>query len=296
MKRHREIITALLMGVGLIVAACTGGASPAPSAAAPTAAPTAAATAATAPAPAGLIASGQVTDCVDIEYSPMEFYPKDDPNNPTGFDIEAFQAVAKFWGLTANIRSTTFDGLIPDLTAGRCDVVWSALYISEKRLAVADAVPYMATGQVVMVPSGNPKGIKTETDLCGKTISIQSGGLVEQRITESSKKCTDAGQAAINIQGYPKVADEFQQIVVGRVDGVWETDTAVSDWLIANPGKYEVAFGFPKTDSYGVYFAKNKPELKAALAAALKALKDDGTLVKLAQKYQMDSVILDAIK
>ena len=39
----------------------------------------------------------------------------------------------------------------------------------------------------------------------------------------------------------------FQQIVVGRVDAVWETDTAVSDWMLKNPGQYEVGYAMPKT-------------------------------------------------
>jgi ABC-type amino acid transport substrate-binding protein len=80
------------------------------------------------------------------------------------------------------------------------------------------------------------------------------------------------------------------------VDAVWETDTAVSDWMLKYPGKYEVGYAAPKTDSYGVYFQKNKPDMQTALSAALKALKGDGTLSNLAKKYQMDPVVLDVIK
>ena len=83
---------------------------------------------------------------------------------------------------------------------------------------------------------------------------------------------------------------------MGRVDAVWETDTAVSDFMLKNPGKYEVGYAMPKTDSYGVYFQKNKPELKTGLSDALKALKADGTLPTLAKKYQIDPITLDVIK
>ena len=249
--------------------------------------------------PTSVLKAGQLSDCVDIEYSPMEYFSSasvTDPNQAVGFDVDGARAVAAAFGMQLQIRNTGFDALIPDLTAGRCDIVWTALYVSQKRLAVADAVPYMATGQVVMVPKGNPKGIKSLDDLCGKKVSIQTGGLVEQRINDQSKACTAAGKQAIQIAGYPKVADEFQQIVVGRVDAVWETDTAVSDWMLKNPGQYEVGYAMPKTDSYGIYFQKNKPDLQAALTKALQALKADGTLPNLAKKYQIDPVTLDAIK
>jgi polar amino acid transport system substrate-binding protein len=277
----------LVTGLMLIVAACGGSSSAATSSSAHTS------------PPAGLLQSGQLSDCVDIEYSPMEYFPSasvTDPNQAIGFDVEGAKAVAKMWGVTLQVRNTGFDALIPDLAAGRCDIVWTALYISQKRLQVADAVPYMATGQVIMVPKGNPKKIKSLDDLCGKKVSIQSGGLVEQRINDQSKTCTNAGKSAIQIAGYPKVADEFQQIVVGRVDAVWETDTAVSDWMLKNPGKYEVGYAMPKTDSYGVYFQQNKPALKTGLSDALKALKSDGTLTNLAKKYQIDPVTLAVIK
>jgi len=249
--------------------------------------------------PTSLLKSGELSDCVDIEYSPMEYFASagvTDPNQAVGFDVEGARAVAKAFGLTLNVRNTGFDALIPDLTAGRCDIVWTALFISQKRLAVADAVPYMATGHVIMVAKGNPKNIKSLDDLCGKKVSIQTGGLVEQRINDQSKACTSAGKPAIQIAGYPKVADEFQQIVVGRVDAVWETDTAVADWLLKNPSQYEVGFAMPKSETYGIYFQKNKSDMQAALTKALAALKADGTLANLAKKYQLDPQVLDAIK
>ena len=299
---------AALAAVTMIAAACGGaGASSAPTqAAATTAATTTPASEApgspTAEAiapPTSLITPGKLVDCVDIEYPPMEYFASSDitdPNQAVGFDVDAAKAVAAKLGLTIDIKNTGFDALIPELQAGRCDIVWSALYVSDDRLKVADATPYMSTGHVVMVPAGNPKGIKSPDDLCGKTISIQSGGVVEKASNEQSKKCTDAGKEAITIQGYKLVADEMQQIVLGRVDAVWETDSAVSDWMVKNPGKYEVGYAFPPTQTYGVYYQKGKADVGTAFAAALKALKADGTLDGIASKYQIDPATLEPIK
>jgi len=284
----------------LLLAACTG-ASPSPSASASSApasasvAPSASAIA----APTSLITAGQLVDCVDIEYPPLEYFPTTDVSNANaaiGFDVDAAKKVAALLGLQITIRNAAFDALIPDLTAGRCDIVWTGLYVSAKRLAVADATPYMATGQVVMVPAGNPTGIHSATDLCGKSVSIQSGGVVEQRINQASTDCTAAGKAAIDIHGYKQVADEFQQIVLARVAAVWETDTAVLNWQFQYPGKYDVAYAMAKDDKYGVYYQKGKADVGAAIAAALKALKADGSLAALAQHYKLDPTILDAIQ
>src|SRR4051812_15944418 len=243
-----------------------------------------------------LIKPGELSNCVDIEYSPMEFFAPADPKKPIGFDVESYQAVATKLGLNQNIVNTAFDGLIPALQAGRCDIVWTALYINEDRLKVADAVPYFKSSHQLMVPAGNPKGIKAETDLCGKTISIQSGGLVQKASKAASDACTAAGKPAIKIQGYPKIPDELQQIVIGRVDAVWETDTAVADFRLKNPGKYDIAFTVPGDFKYGIYFGKGKADIGTALTAALKALKDDGTLAGIATKYNLDPTNLDVIQ
>lgn len=293
---------AALAALGILVGACAGGsATNAPVTQAPPTQAVTDAPATTTPIapPTSLITAGKIVDCVDIEDPPMEYFPSadvTDPNEAIGFDVDAAKAVAARLGLDIEIRNTLFEALIPDLQAGRCDIVWSALYVSESRLEVADAVPYMATGQVVMVPIGNPKGITKVEDLCGKTISIQGGGLVEQRATAASAACVDAGSPEINIQAYELVSDELQQIVLGRVDAVWETDTAVSDFTLKNPGKYEIAYALPRDDNYGVYFGKGKTDMGTALEAALAALKADGTLAAIATKYAMDPAILDTVE
>ena len=291
----------------LLVAACGpgGGASTAPTTAPVTTAPATTAPATTAPAtaepiapPTSLLTPGKIVDCVDIEYPPMEMFPSadvTDPNQAVGFDVDAAKAVAAKLGLEIEIRNTAFNALIPDLQAKRCDIVWTALYVNDTRLEVADAVPYMATGQVVMVKTGNAVGIHAETDLCGKNVSVQGAGLVEERIDKASEACVAAGKPAINKQAYEKVADEFQQIILGRVDAVWETDTGVSQFLLEHPGEYEVAYALPRDDNYGVYYGKGLTDLGTALQAAIDALNADGTLPAIAEKYAMDPEILTVI-
>ena len=313
MTRRHTTRLSLLAAIGLITSACTTGGAASPSTAAPSAvasqaAPSTAASASAAAsvaaspsavaiaAPTSLLKAGELSNCVDIEYSPMEFFNPDYPDTPVGFDVESYQAVVKTLGLKENIVKTAFDGLIPALQANRCDIVWTALYINAKRTAVADAVPYFKSSQVIMVPAGNPKGIKAEADLCGKNVSIQGGGLVQERITAASTNCTSAGKPKINVQAYPKVADEYQQIVIGRVDAVWEIDTSVADFQLKNPGKYDVAYTIPGDDKYGIYFGKGKTDVGTALTAALKALKDDGTLAGIATKYRLDPANLRVIQ
>ena len=304
MFQTQRRVLPLVAVVAIFAAACASpgaSGSTAPSTAASVAAslaPSVALTPTPIPAPTSLLKAGELSNCVDIEYSPMEYYAENDPNTPIGFDIESYQAVAKKLGLTAKIVPTAFDGLVPALTAGRCDIIWSALYVNATRLQVADAVPYFATSQGILVAAGtSTQGeIKAEADLCGKTVAYQSGGLVQERITAASKACTDAGKAAIGAQGYKTVAEEYNQIVIGRVDAVWEIDTSMADFMGKNPGKFEVAFYLPKDNTFGIYYGKGKTDLGEALKAALRALKADGTLGAIADRLNLEPRNLDVIQ
>ena len=284
----------------LILAACSGpAATPTP---APTAAPTVAPTAAPTPpptpsmvVPTSLATAGTVVDCVDIEYPPMEMFPSADVTDPAqavGFDVDSAKAVVAHWGLDIQIRNTAFTALVGDLQAGRCDIMWTALFVNDTRLDVLGAVPYLSTGHVVMVKAGNPDNINSLTDLCGKSVSIQAGGLVEESITNASADCVTAGMQPIDIQKYETVAEEFQQIVSGRVPAVWETDTAVGDWMKKNPDQYQVAFVAARDQAYGVYFQKNKPDISGALVDALKAIKADGSWATITTQYGQDPNLL----
>ena len=291
-KRMAVIAAAMLLTV-----ACAAGASPS----APTAAPTQAATGGASPTaspvvPTSLITPGTVVDCVDIEYPPMEMFPSADITDPAqaiGFDVDSAKAVVQSWGLQIQIRNTAFQSLVPDLTNGKCDIMWTALFVNDTRLkAGLEAVPYLTNGHEVLVPVGNPEGLKTVDDLCGKKVSIQSGGLVEELIKAQSTKCTDGGKPAIAVQAYPTVAEEMQQIVQGRVDAVWETDTQVGYFIGQNPGKYDVAFVVSRDAAYGVYYRPGHQDLTDALVASFKAMKADQSWAAIATKYGQDASLL----
>ena len=55
----------------------------------------------------------------------------------------------------------------------------------------------------------------------------------------------------------------------------------------AHPGKLAIAYLFPETDSFGIYYRKGETKLGTALRTAIKTLKKNGTLKKIAAKHQI---------
>jgi polar amino acid transport system substrate-binding protein len=236
-----------------------------------------------------LITKGVLTNCIDPEYPPMEYYSNGTSGKIIGFDADSSAALAKELGLKIKQLATSFDGLIPALNAGRCDIVWTALYLSNKRLAVADGVPYLETGPGVIVKKGNPLKI---TDilfsLCGTRIAVQAASANEGLLKAQDKVCRDTGKKSIAISSYPKVAETVAALLNGKVDGIVETDVACGDIASKNNKSLEVAKGyFPGDVSFAVYMNKGS-DLTPVVRKAIEKLVNNGTLAKIAKKYNLD--------
>ena len=74
---------------------------------------------------------------------------------------------------------------------------------------------------------------------------------------------------------------------VASADGwLWQTISPAAFAQSAHPGKIAIGYLFPQTDAFGVYYRKGEP-IGAQIATAIKALKANGTLAKLATKYHI---------
>jgi polar amino acid transport system substrate-binding protein len=238
-------------------------------------------------APAGLIDSGALSVCIDPEYAPLEYFEGTDTSNPVGFDADSARALGALWGVETTWQITSFDGLIPALQAQRCDIVWSGLYTSEERLAVADGAPYLRTGPGLLVATGT-SDITDSASLSGKTVAVQGGGANEATLQTLSDEFTAAGKEPITIQPYPKVAETVAAVTNGKAQALIETDVAVSDIVTKSAGALEAVAGvFPTETEFGVFTTKGSA-LSPAVAAGVETLAADGTLATIATKYGLD--------
>jgi len=228
---------------------------------------------------------GSLKFCSDPTYPPMEY--KTTAGKAVGFDIDLANAIAKNWKVKARFVDTAFPGLLPALAAKRCTVVISGIFITPDRLAQFPAVAYMKTHRALVVQAGNPKGIKGPNDLSGKTVAVQAGTKYEEYLKALNDQFKSSGKTQFTLQSYPGDADAVGQLVVGRADAVLTQDTSGAFQKKNNPGKLAIAYLFPETDSFGIYYRKGEAKLGTAMKATIKTLKKNGTLKKIAAKHQI---------
>jgi len=307
---------ALASAAALFAGACSGGsgATTAPSAtSAPSVAPSvaastapsaeasasAAASASSAPsavaltAPSRITTAGKLVFCTDVSYAPEEFYAADG-TTAQGSDIDIAAQIAKYWGVQVEIDNTGFDSIILALNAKKCDLIISGMNDTADREKQVDFVDYLKVGQGLLVPAGNPKGIHTLADLSGKDVAVQLGTTNLDALNAENATLKAAGQPQINIHGYQKDTDAFNQLALGRVDA-YSTDSPVVAYynsLPGNAGKYEVG-GTPIDPApIGIAMRKDDTGMKAAVQAAVDAMYADGSLAAIVAKWGMTNAVV----
>lgn len=220
----------------------------------------------------------------DASYAPIEF--KDASDKITGFDYDLGQALGAKLGVPFEFSDVTFDGIIPALQAKKYDVVMSAMSDTKEREKVLTFVDYFTAGTSFVVKKGNPKGLKTLSDLCGVHAAIEKGTIQDKVVTDQSAKCTAAGKPAITIDRLPKDTDALLEIAAGKAD-VDLNDSPVAAYIAEqSSGKYDsVLIKDIPTGPYGIGTLSANADLAKAIQAALKEVIADGTYGKILQKY-----------
>ena len=228
---------------------------------------------------------GSFKYCSDPTFPPME--SKTAAGKPLGFDIDLANAIAKLWKVKARFLQTAFPGLLPALASKKCNVVISGIFITPDRVKQFPAVPYMKTHRALVVQFGNPKRIKGPNDLSGKNVAVQAGTKYEEYLKSLNDQFKSSGRPQFNLQSYPGDTDAVAQLLIGRADAVLTQDTSGAYQKKQHPGKLAIPYLFPETDSFGIYYRKADTKLGKGLRAAIKTLKQKGTLKKIATKHQI---------
>lgn len=285
------------VGALLAAAACSGAAAT-PSAvvtAAPTNAPSASASAAAPSAtaiavPAAITTAGRLVWCVDVSYPPEESYAADG-TTAQGSDIDIATEIGKRFGVKTEIDNTGFDGIIPALNAKKCDLIISGMNDTPDRAKQVDFVDYLRVGQGLLVPAGNPKGIKTLDNLSGKTVAVQLGTTNKDALDAENVILKAANKPLIEIQTFQQDTDAFQQLSLGRVDAYSGDSPVCAYYAAQSNGKFEVGGSPIGPIPIGIAVRKDSPDLKTAVQAAIDAMYADGTIKSIVDKWGMTNAV-----
>jgi polar amino acid transport system substrate-binding protein len=238
--------------------------------------------------PSAIQQSKEIKVGSDIAYAPVEFY-KEGTQEVQGIDWDLAQALGQKLGVKFTFANTTFDGIIPALKANRFDIIMSAMSDTPERQKEIDFIDYFKAGTSILVKKGNPQGIKSLDDLCGKTIALQKGTTQEEVANDQQAKCTSAGKPKINLLTYDKDTDAQLQLRGGRsvADMNDFPVAAYAAQTVGGGNDFEVVGEQIGAGPYGIGVRKDDNQLRDALQEALKAIVADGSYAKVLQKWNV---------
>jgi len=269
MKRFALITLMALMVLSLALTACT----PKPTEVVDTGYP---APETNAVIPAGYPAPGlKVVVVTDATFPPFETVDEA-TKDLTGFDIELMNAIAAKLGLEVEYVNTGFDPALAGVASCQYDAAIAAITITDARKAeMLFSEPYINAGQVVVVAKDNTT-INSKDDLDGLTVAAQLGttGEIEaQAIPNVTYKPYDTYDLAL------------LDLANGQVDAVIADYPTALGFIGQNPDDLKTVGPVFTNESYGIAVCNSKPELVGYFNLALAALKADGTINNLEQKW-----------
>ena len=240
--------------------------------------------------PKDMLDEGEIVVGSDIAYPPVEFYTEGS-TEVQGLDHDLCQEIAAKLGLENGCRfdNGTFDALLAGLRAGRFDIVMSAMSDTEaRRRDGVDFIDYFAVGTSILVARGNPAGIASLDDLCGRTVGVQRGTTQEDLAREQATACDRAGRK-LDILTFDSDTAAVEALKGGR-SAADLSDFPVAAYHAATSGggdDFEVVGAQIRAAPYGIAVPADETDLRDLLRDALRAIIADGTYDRVLSRWNV---------
>ena len=208
-------------------------------------------------------------------YRPFSFHA-DGVGDLTGYDVDVTEAVAGKLGVEAQFGEAPWDALFAGLNAGRFAMVANQVSITPERVDSYEfSDPYTVSPGVIVVPKGDTT-ITSFPDLAGKTTA--------QSLSSNWYELAQENGASVEaVEGWAQSVSLLEQ---GRVDATINDRLTFLDYILQTPdAPIQVAAETDDPALMAFAFAKGNTELRDAVNAALKELREDGTLAEISNKY-----------
>lgn len=241
--------------------------------------------------PAAIKSKGTLTVAADASYAPDEFIGPDG-HTVVGMDADLSKALAAVMGLKANIVNATFATIIPGLAAGRYDMGASSFGDTKAREKTVDFVDYAFVGESFYTKTSGGVSIGSIADICGKTVSVESGTTEEADAHTQSGKCTKAGKPKVTVLSFSTQTEANLAVSSGRAQ-LGFADTPVALYQVKkSSGLFKLVGSAYAPVPYGLAMPKNG--LDKAVQAALKELAANGTYQKIFAKWGLKGIEIPA--
>lgn len=246
--------------------------------------------------PERLKSAGTIVVGIESTYPPMA-YKDPKTNERIGVNIDLVESIARELGVKVKWEEMSFEQLMTSLTTGRIDMIGTAISDLPSRREKLTFVDYLVTGAQPFTTVAKKDTIKSEADLCGKTIGApRTTNYYPIAQAWSEKNCVAAGKPAATINGTAGATATRLDLKQGRLDAAVLGPEFVAHLMADEPNTYALA-GEPLTRTlFGFAFNKGETGLRDAVAAAVTAIMKSGAYGKTLQKFGLERQAMTDVK
>ncbi len=228
--------------------------------------------------------SGVLTIAMEGTWAPWTYHDEDD--ELVGFDVEVGRYIADHLGVEAEFVEGEWDGLFAGMDAKRYDLVINGVDITDERSEKYDfSDPYAYIRTALVVREDN-EDITSFEDLKGKTTSNSIGSTYMELAEDYGATC----------QGVDSLGETMQMVASGRADATLNAEVSVLDYLNEQPdAPLKVVAYTDEANLVAIPMRKGDEtaSLRDAINEAIAAMRDDGTLSELSEKYFGADITVD---
>jgi polar amino acid transport system substrate-binding protein len=234
----------------------------------------------------------------DISYAPVEFYDALAPDvldRPTGepdpqvqgIDPDLATELGRKLGVRFTFLNVKFDSLVDALRAGRVDAIISGMSATPERAQRISFIEYFRAGTSLLVAKGNPKGIGSLQDLCGRTVTMQAATTQDELAKAESKRCPPG--RPMRLRPFDSGSQALLEVKYGHADAAL-TDFPVAAYnaKVSNAGRdFQVVGRQIDPGPFGIGVRKEDAPLRDALRTALRQVIADGSYDRVLAKWNV---------
>ena len=218
---------------------------------------------------------GTLIVALEGAWQPWSFH--DESDTLVGYDVEVSRAIAEKLGVEPEYVESDWDSLFAGLDAGRYDLVCNGVEVTEERAKTYDfTTPYGYIHTALAVRKDN-EDIKSFEDLAGKT-TANSPASTYMELAESY---------GATVHGIDTLEETIQLLTAGRIDATLNADVSFYDYLNVHPdANFKLVAQTEEASHVAIPVLKSDDtSFLDALNSAIEALRADGTLKELSEKY-----------
>lgn len=225
--------------------------------------------------------AAKLVNGIDANFPPFAYI--DQTGQPSGFDVEAMDWIAKEIGVEVSHQPIEWDGIITSLLTNKIDIIASGMSITEERAKKVNfTVPYWVITQVMVTKKDSPLTI--DEILNGKKIIG-----VQQGTSEAKWLKEEAAKKGWNfeLRYYSSSPLAVEDVLNGRIDAAAMDDAPAKDAASKKDVQLVGTFGMHE-EEFGYAVRKEDKELLEKVNNALTKLMASPEWNELINKYELN--------